>query len=165
LIGCFVTASGKGAGIGFSTVLAVETLIFIITMWTGIVRKGMFRSATHLAYILYRDSLIFYVFVFVMALANVVVIFNAPGPLMATLMVAQHAVHCVSGTRIVLNVRGGASDNASLTKEMEELETFNANLNFARSRVDKSQHSVLDIPVGAEESTLGRNSEDEKFGS
>jgi len=157
LIGCFPIAGGKSVGTAFSMVLAVETLIFSITMWAGIVQKGLFQSPSHLAYILYRDSLIFYVYVFVIAVANVIVIFRAPPPLLGLLMVLQHSVHCISGTRIVLNVRGTASDSPGVTSELrvleDELEAFQANHKSARSRPDKSQHSMLDIALDVKETT------------
>jgi len=84
---------------------------------------------------------------------------------MGLLMVPQHAMHCIAGTRIVLNVRSTAATDHSLTTELNDLETFDA-MKFARSRGDKSQHSMLDIAADAKESTLGstlgRNSDPEE---
>jgi len=151
LIGCFPIAGGKLVGVGFSVVLAVETLIFVVTMWAGFVRNGFFQSASRLAHILYRDSLIFYVYVFVIALANVIVIYSAPPPLIGLLMVLQHACHCISGTRIVLNMRGSTAKEQSITNKIEGLE-FEPTLKGSRSQLDKSQHSMLDISLDAKES-------------
>jgi hypothetical protein len=113
LIGCF--------GVGFSMVLAVETLIFIVTMWAGFVRNGFFQSASRLTHILSRDSLIFYIYVFVIALANVIVIFTIRPPLIGLLMLLQHACHCISGTRIVLNMRSSANEQ-TITNKIEGLD-------------------------------------------
>jgi hypothetical protein len=158
LIGCFrVASSSTSPGITFSLILAVETLIFVITMSTGVMRQGFFKSPSRLAHILYRDSLIFYFYVFVMAFANVMVIYNVP-KLRGLLMVPQHAVHCIAGTRVVLNVRDTAIGVRGITDELEalRLETFDAK--------SKTQHSMLDMPVDENESTIGRNSGDEKLG-
>lgn len=143
--GCFLTGSNdtgdKLQFTAFVVLLAYETLVFIIAMSRAAYLRqwGVKRSALYKA--IFRDGLVFYVYLFVASLINIVVLIETPK--IGFVYVTSHyrALHVVFAERIILNIRAA---DARLSK------SFVLPLDLGsryRSGIESAERQVsLDVP-------------------
>jgi len=100
--GFFVAQSNQGIFVAYISLMIFETLILIMT----VLRAERQRHSSPLYQTLYRDSLAFYFYIFVVALCNILTIILAPGEVKLLLTQFHRVVYSIFLGRIILNIRG-----------------------------------------------------------
>ncbi|EJD38829.1 hypothetical protein AURDEDRAFT_172149 [Auricularia subglabra TFB-10046 SS5] len=93
--GCLVTSSSKSIASGW---IAISSFEFVIVVMT--VLKGIEHFAS-----LYRDGIMYYIFLLSVSLANMIFITSAPDEYIVLLSELQRAFHAILSCRIILNLR------------------------------------------------------------
>lgn len=88
--------------LAYVLVLASETLVFVLTLIKAI--KHLRRSRTPLVINLYRNGLLFYLYTFLISMANVIVPVAAPARFSNWLATPQRVLHSIFCTRILLSL-------------------------------------------------------------
>ncbi|KAH8827455.1 hypothetical protein DL96DRAFT_1710578 [Flagelloscypha sp. PMI_526] len=131
--GCNIIAADAGIISGtYVAIMAFETTIFLVTMARALQREQR-KSGSQLVHIIYRDGLIFYLFIVFVSTVNVVIIFTAPQEYTVVLSIFQRVMHSVATGRILLHMResterpqihiGSANEGGT---EVWQLDTLNA---------------------------------------
>jgi len=76
LVGCFPIQQGNIVWISFVMFLAMESVVVSLTLYKGV--DHVQHVKTRLVYTLYEDGLMYYLFFFVITLANIVLYFAGP---------------------------------------------------------------------------------------
>ncbi|KAH8801221.1 hypothetical protein DL96DRAFT_1635643 [Flagelloscypha sp. PMI_526] len=89
-------------------IVALETLILVLTCFRAFCFRGdanTLSSGSFLIQVIRRDGLVFYFFILSISIVNVVVIYMAPLPFLAVLIIFQRTMHSVATGRILLHIR------------------------------------------------------------
>ncbi|TCD65722.1 hypothetical protein EIP91_002298, partial [Steccherinum ochraceum] len=76
--GCLLIGGNPTIGVNFIIIILVETVVLILTLTGGIQRFRFSGRRQGLASILYRDGILFYVYLFGISLINFIVILTVP---------------------------------------------------------------------------------------
>ncbi|KLO18797.1 hypothetical protein SCHPADRAFT_935845 [Schizopora paradoxa] len=165
LLGCFATQQGTLVWISFALFLAMESVVVSLTLYKGIDHVQTVK--TRLVYTLYEDGLMYYLFFFVITLANIVLYFAGPPELVNTLALPARVIHSILATHVILRIRACMRDRqlrqagrpmgstwlpAQYTGELDE--SFSISVAQAVSEDREIQHDGGD---GAEEVDESRN--------
>ncbi|KAJ6588567.1 hypothetical protein B0H19DRAFT_1100124 [Mycena capillaripes] len=102
--GCFLTGgTAIFAGIPFVIVLLNDTVIMMYTLWIGL--KNYRNSRNPLIFILYRDGIMYYMFLCIISAVNFATLVQAPMPMAQLFNTFLRVVHSILSTRILLHVR------------------------------------------------------------
>ncbi|KAJ7595363.1 hypothetical protein C8J56DRAFT_883583 [Mycena floridula] len=78
--------------------------VMLLTLWIGYTRY-LGSTDNKLVYVLYRDGILYFVWLFLFSIGNVLVIILAPLELLDLLNTTQRVMHSLLATRIMLHVR------------------------------------------------------------
>lgn len=124
---CFLTYSLKKY-LGFCWVLVIiwDTLMFMLTSVPGI---RAYRSGGNSALIkvVYRDGVIYYLYLFVLSLINIVVVNVFPPDYQNLLTTMERMLHSVLASRVLLHIRaqaGAGNSTPTLSDGLAELNTI-----------------------------------------
>ncbi|EJD38841.1 hypothetical protein AURDEDRAFT_172160 [Auricularia subglabra TFB-10046 SS5] len=105
--GCVLVASTHKVGIAWMTVTVFEFVIVVMTMIKGL--EHYKTSASSLFPSLYRDGILYFVFLFTISLVNMIVIYTAPDEYIILLAETQRAFHALLACKIILHLRASAA--------------------------------------------------------
>ncbi|KAK0448296.1 uncharacterized protein EV420DRAFT_1567317 [Desarmillaria tabescens] len=105
--GCYLTKASPRIFICFASLLLLETVMVVLTVWKAF---RLFRGSTNLLISrFFRDGIMYYICLFALTLANVLVILLAPHDmldLLDTLLRVSHSILCC---RLLLGLRETAA--------------------------------------------------------
>ncbi|KAJ7481745.1 hypothetical protein FB451DRAFT_1237019 [Mycena latifolia] len=102
--GCFLTDGNvMFVGLSFIIVLLNDTIIMSYTLWIGL--WNFSHSTNPLVLTLYRDGIMYYLFLCIISATNVATLLQAPKPLAQLFNTFLRVLHAVLSTRILLHVR------------------------------------------------------------
>jgi len=102
--GCLVVAGSPILGIDFIIIIVFETLVLALTLVKGVQYFRVSSSHTFLS-ILYRDGILFYVYLLAISATNLIVILATPRGLSSTLALIQRVLHSCFSSRLLINLR------------------------------------------------------------
>lgn len=103
IVGCVVTSSSHTIGLAWINISAFEFVIVSMTVAKGI--EHFRSSSSTLLASLYRDGILYYVFLLAVSLANMIFVISAPAEYIVLLAELQRAFHAILSCRIILNLR------------------------------------------------------------
>ncbi|KAJ7173115.1 hypothetical protein C8R43DRAFT_978578 [Mycena crocata] len=129
--GCYLTDGNVVfVTVSFILVLLNDTIIMAYTLWLG---AGTYRRCRNpLVVTLFRDGIVYYVFLAVISAINVATLLQAPMPIAQLCNTFLRVVHSVLSTRILLHVR----DIERLESERSLSQHPVVNLSFASDSDD-----------------------------
>ncbi|KAF9467939.1 hypothetical protein BDZ94DRAFT_1248102 [Collybia nuda] len=104
--GCYQVDGSKVLFVDYALLILMETLIMVLTIWVGI--KRFRHSHNHLITVLYRDGIFYFVYLFLVSAANVIVILAGPDEFVDLFNSFQRIMHSVLSARIMLHMREAA---------------------------------------------------------
>ncbi|EJD38830.1 hypothetical protein AURDEDRAFT_172150 [Auricularia subglabra TFB-10046 SS5] len=102
-VGCIITSSSHTIGLAWINISAFEFVIVSMTVAKGV--EHFRSSSSTLLASLYRDGILYYIFLFVVSLANMIFVLSAPAEYIVLLAELQRALHSILTCRIILNLR------------------------------------------------------------
>lgn len=108
VMGCYPTEGSKILFADFVLLMLNETAIMILTLWIGIKRYR--HSRNPLIVTLYRDGIFYFIYLFLISAANIVVLVVGPPELIDLVDTFQRVMHSILSTRILLHVRNTGRD-------------------------------------------------------
>lgn len=102
--GCFVTAAANSLTNDYSMLVVMESLVLIFTAASAI-KTAKAGSFNHLSSIIHRDGIIFYMYLLVGSIANVIFFTSAPLDLHVAFVPQCMALYAGLTSRVVLNIR------------------------------------------------------------
>ncbi|KLO09662.1 hypothetical protein SCHPADRAFT_943474 [Schizopora paradoxa] len=136
IVSCIPILGDKGIFVNYCIIMAVELNLFLVMVVKGF--SLWRRESTPLIHTLYRDGVVYFVVLFLVALLNVVCVersFNTPYFYIAT--AHERVFHSILASRVILNVRKAAAsgvDNLSSTnasKSMKFRDIMGESINFS----------------------------------
>ncbi|EJD38833.1 hypothetical protein AURDEDRAFT_116344 [Auricularia subglabra TFB-10046 SS5] len=103
MAGCVVVSSSKSIASAWVAISSFELLIVLMTVFKGIEHFRL-GSSTLIAS-LYRDGIMYYIFLLSVSLANMIFVTSAPDEYIVLLAELQRAFHAILSCRIILNLR------------------------------------------------------------
>lgn len=136
---CFVTNSNRLLWGNWAVFLSGEGVTLIL-MGIFAYRTSREGNNTPLVKLMYRDGLIFYIYLFCMTSMNIALTLALDSPFVALVSPAQSAIHSVLTTRIILNIREVASQrlgNFSVDLHMSDTDSHacRSPIAFAANRI------------------------------
>ncbi|EJD44486.1 hypothetical protein AURDEDRAFT_166582 [Auricularia subglabra TFB-10046 SS5] len=125
---CPLKASNSGIGVFWITVAAFELLVFVMTAIRGI---GYWRQRTScLVRSLYRDGFLYFVYLFSISTANVIIIYGSGSrdhPAYVLLLgMLQCSLHSILSCRLVLHIRSSAERERRVHLPLSDLSVSQA---------------------------------------
>ncbi|KAA1476597.1 hypothetical protein DENSPDRAFT_933153 [Dentipellis sp. KUC8613] len=118
--GCFVTKASSTLYVYYVILMSYETALMCITLVKGI--HHFRHSSSPFIILLYRDGILAYIYVFAIAVINVLVILLSV-PAYATLLSGtQRIIHVILTTRIVLDLRRAAKTGVLIVSNPNEIQ-------------------------------------------
>ncbi|CAL1700258.1 unnamed protein product [Somion occarium] len=117
--GCLITTQNSIVAVSFIVVIIFETSLFISPSRSSSYFNINQRNSTLLANnrgltsVLYRDGILFYVYLFCTSMANFIVILAVPRDLANILVNIQRVLHSCLSARVVLNLREASQQESS----------------------------------------------------
>jgi len=108
--GCFVTRANRLMGFAILLVTIFETVILFLTVYKVILRKmetGSVSGST-LFQTIYRDGIVFFAYLFLTSLADVIVLNVAEDSIALICTSIYRSLHAILSGRIILNIRAAA---------------------------------------------------------
>ncbi|KAI0078391.1 hypothetical protein K474DRAFT_916439 [Panus rudis PR-1116 ss-1] len=105
LPGCYATAESPIVFASFATLTLFEILIVIMTVRKGYLHFQQGTSRSQLAYVLYRDGVLFFIALLACSLGNVILLVSAPPQYLDLLDTLTRVIHSLICCRILLNIR------------------------------------------------------------
>lgn len=110
LRGCFITASSRMITIPWLILIAFDSVIVVLTMIKGVQH---FKTGTSgLITTLYRDGILYFIYILVIYLANILVVYLSPPEYTALLSELQRVLQAIFSCRIILHLRAHDVPNA-----------------------------------------------------
>ncbi|KAH8102222.1 hypothetical protein BXZ70DRAFT_60827 [Cristinia sonorae] len=103
--GCLLTGGNTTVGVNFVIIILIETAVLLLTLTGGVQRFRVMRQRHGLASVLYRDGILFYVYLFVISILNFVVILTLPQYSGDLLTGIQRVLHSCLSARVLTNLR------------------------------------------------------------
>ncbi|CAL1700259.1 unnamed protein product [Somion occarium] len=110
--GCLITTQNSIVAVSFIVVIIFETFLLILTSIKGIQHYRLANNRG-LTSVLYRDGILFYVYLFCTSMANFIVILAVPRDLANILVNIQRVLHSCLSARVVLNLREASQQESS----------------------------------------------------
>ncbi|KAK7682860.1 hypothetical protein QCA50_014246 [Cerrena zonata] len=102
--GCLLTAGNPIIAASFVIVILFETLVLTLTLIKG-VQHYRIASGRGFVSVLYRDGVVFYIYLFGISVVNLIVIVAAPRDLANLLAIFQRVMHSLLSARVLMNLR------------------------------------------------------------
>ncbi|KAA1472317.1 hypothetical protein DENSPDRAFT_838550 [Dentipellis sp. KUC8613] len=102
--GCYMAVVSPIVFVCFATLLIIETIIVICTIWKGVTLLREVKSSPFMR-AFYRDSILFYFAIFPLTIGNVVVFLTAPTELLDLFDTLTRVFHSLLCCRIILHLR------------------------------------------------------------
>jgi len=109
LLGCLAIKGWHLVSICWTTLFIYETGIFMLMLIKGI-RCYKNGGSSQLFQVVYRDGLMYYLYLFAFALANVIVVATLTPALQMVLVVIERFIHPIIACRVILDIRGQVSN-------------------------------------------------------
>jgi len=109
LLGCLVIKGSHIITLCWTLLLVYEFAIFLLMLIKGIqcYRNG---GSSGLFRVVYRDGLIYYLYLFAFSLTNVIVVATVPPDLQVVLVLTERVLHPILGCRVILDIRNQVSN-------------------------------------------------------
>ncbi|KAJ7093893.1 hypothetical protein B0H15DRAFT_831136 [Mycena belliarum] len=121
--GCsLATGNVVYVGLCFILVLLNDTVIMFYTLWIGLWSFRNSRNPLILA--LYRDGIMYYLFLCIVSAINVAMLLRSPTPVAQTFNTFLRVLHAVLSTRILLHARDTVEDIESVTPQAGVILSF-----------------------------------------
>ncbi|TCD64263.1 hypothetical protein EIP91_004302 [Steccherinum ochraceum] len=158
--GCLLTGGSSIAAVNFIVVILFETFLLVLTLIVGVQRYRRLRGGSGLVAVLYRDGVLFYVYLLrqsasysssaqllltpqiVTSIANLVLNIVAPRELAGILASFQRILHSLLAARVLFNLREAAM------REVRPLSALNSG--SVHFRTQHSQDIELDCERNGE---------------
>ncbi|KAH8102206.1 hypothetical protein BXZ70DRAFT_60083 [Cristinia sonorae] len=120
---CVLSGASPTIGATFIILIAVETLVLILTLIKGIERFRVTGTARTrgLIFVLYRDGILFYVYLLGISVLNFILTLNLPYYRTDLLIGIQRVLHGCLSARILLHLREAAIRDRGVTNMMISL--------------------------------------------
>ncbi|KAJ7595499.1 hypothetical protein C8J56DRAFT_922470 [Mycena floridula] len=119
--GCFVSAGGKReVYICWLLLLAYEAGLLMLMLISASHIGGPRAASQSLAGVVHRDGISYYIYLFILSLANVIVILLLPSALGELLCSLERVTYSILTSRVVLHIREHA-DNARIVADVPSL--------------------------------------------
>ncbi|ESK92521.1 hypothetical protein Moror_4429 [Moniliophthora roreri MCA 2997] len=115
-VGCFVIAADSYSWICWVLLMVYEAGLLIL-MVISCVKNHYSGGRSALSKIVYRDGILYFVYLFGLSLTNVVVILTAPGILIDLLGPLERVMYSVLTSRVILHIR----EHADSRRQAEEV--------------------------------------------
>lgn len=137
LSGCFIVSSNRLLWVDWLAFLLGEGVTLVLM---AIFAYRTFREGYNLPFVklLYRDGLIFYVYLFCLTATNIALVVALDIPFVAMMSPVQSAIHSVLTARIILNIREMASrrlDDYSFDLHLSDADTHASGISFSENMV------------------------------
>ncbi|EJD44943.1 hypothetical protein AURDEDRAFT_166130 [Auricularia subglabra TFB-10046 SS5] len=120
LHGCVIESSTNHVGYGWIVLTSFELVIVILTLIKGFEHFRVGQS--NLIMSLYRDGILFFVYLFVLSLCNLLFIFTSPKEYVVMFGPMQRSFNAILSCKIVMHLQAALSVRPS-TAPTEELST------------------------------------------
>ncbi|EJD44945.1 hypothetical protein AURDEDRAFT_166132 [Auricularia subglabra TFB-10046 SS5] len=141
LHGCVIKSSTNRIAIGWIVLTSFELVIVVLTLIKGIAH---FRTGhSNLITSLYRDGILYFVYLFALSLCNLLFIYTAPKEYIALFGPMQRAFNAILSCKIIMHLQAALTVRAS-TAATEELSTEMALGSSADARANARRVLVLD---------------------
>jgi len=102
--GCFITGAGGLLAYNYIIVLVIDAVLFALVAASAL-RAYQLGDAGKLTGVVHRDGIMFYVYLLVLSITNIVIINTLPGDLWEILGLTESILYSVFTSRIILNIR------------------------------------------------------------
>jgi len=109
LKGCFLTQANKNLVIVWVQLIAWDTLVLVLMLVPGV--QGYQYGNRSLIKVIYRDGVIYYLYLFVLSLINIVLVKTLPPQYQQLLSSVERMLHSTLTSRVILHIRARAEDN------------------------------------------------------
>ncbi|EJD35186.1 hypothetical protein AURDEDRAFT_175764 [Auricularia subglabra TFB-10046 SS5] len=113
LKGCAIKSSTRRIAIGWILVTVFELVIVILTVIKGVEHFRTGHAQSSLIRSLYRDGIIYFVYLFVLSLGNLLCIYIAPSEYVVLFGVTQRAFNAILSCKIILHLQAAARITAA----------------------------------------------------
>ncbi|EJD35189.1 hypothetical protein AURDEDRAFT_175767 [Auricularia subglabra TFB-10046 SS5] len=138
LKGCVIAQSPRRIAFGWMTLTLFELVIVILTLIKGI-EQFRLGHASNLITSLYRDGILYFIYLFALSLGNMLSIFIAPSEYVVLFGVAQRAFNAILSCRIIMHLQAALGRGGN------------------RATVSSNGHGLLStMPVFTETGTLSQ---------
>ncbi|CAA7267475.1 unnamed protein product [Cyclocybe aegerita] len=106
-IGCYATYASPIIFISWVLLLVYDTVMFVLMVipaW----RAYRMGGSSRLIRVVYRDGLMYYLYLFGFSLVNIIVILTAPGDLFLVISLLSRVFHAILACRVVLHIAENA---------------------------------------------------------
>ncbi|KAH8102028.1 hypothetical protein BXZ70DRAFT_47824 [Cristinia sonorae] len=148
--GCLLTGGSSIIAVSFIIVIIFETFVLVLTLIKG-VQHYRLAGNRDLVAVLYRDGVLFYIYLFIISIINFIVIVAAPRELADILAIFQRVMHSCLSARVLLNLREARERETRLTSlnstPLQHI-SFDTTQNSDQSRRERQRRwdeVVLDI--------------------
>ncbi|KAI0045044.1 hypothetical protein FA95DRAFT_173081 [Auriscalpium vulgare] len=124
--GCALEHAGSIIFISYVLLMISETIIFVLTAIKAV--QHLRRTRSPMVVALYRDGVLFYFYILIVTLANVIVPVAAPSAFANWLATPQRALHSIMCTRVLLSIQRGRFNAATTVAESDRLDTMLSSL-------------------------------------
>lgn len=112
--GCILTERNSIIAYNFATVIFVETVLILCTLYKVYRHYDVIKNYRGIASILLRDGVSFYFYLLIISITNLIVIVVAPLELSGILSPLQRVLHSALTTRVILNIREASERELTL---------------------------------------------------
>jgi hypothetical protein len=130
LTGCFLVGGSPIIFFNFVFLILFETVIVVMTSYKGY--KTFLGSRDPLIATLYRDGILFFIFLFLISLTNVLILSLGPNEYQNLITTFQRVMHSLLSCRVLLHVR-----------EVNRIQTEGTPLREIRVHSPRTSHSVV----------------------
>jgi len=114
LTGCITVGANKLLWIPYMSITVFESVIFALTLYRAKRQIALKWTSSSLLSTIYRDGILFYAYLFVTSLVNIIV-FNVAKGQTSTAFISFHRVlHAIFTSRLIMNMRNAATENSDL---------------------------------------------------
>ncbi|KAL4253247.1 hypothetical protein ABKN59_004733 [Abortiporus biennis] len=112
--GCIVSSGNSIVAVEFILSIVFETFVLILTLIKGIQHFRISGSHSFLG-ILYRDGILFYIYILAISVTNLLVIVTTPRGLATTLALIQRVLHSCLSSRLLINLKRAGSRDPNIS--------------------------------------------------
>lgn len=138
--GCVIISSTRRIGVAWITLTAFEFVIVLMTVVKGV--EHFRKSSSNLISSLYRDGILYFIYLFSISLTNLVFVYATPAEYIVLLAQLQRAFHAILSCRIILHLRAASAAQHSETLSGTVVSTAIGNARWAADAAWMPRHNV-----------------------
>ncbi|KIM44057.1 hypothetical protein M413DRAFT_443118 [Hebeloma cylindrosporum] len=119
--GCFVTHASKDLNFLWVLLAVWNTMVLMLMLIPAVRTYRSGGENGRLFKTVYRDGLIYYLYLFALALANVIVIATLPSQFQEPLTVMERVIHSMLASRVLLEIRAQAGEDRDASYILTEI--------------------------------------------